>query len=451
MKMSPTIEILIIFLLIFVNGLFVMSELAIVSARKVRLQQMAERGDGNARVALHLASSPNQFLGTAQIGITLLVILSGSFGEEVIARQIKPMLSLIPFLKPYVDPITYVLSIGIIAYLSLVIGELVPKRLALNHPEPIASVVAIPMQVLVTFGAPIVYVLSASTDFILHLLGVRPSTEPQVTEEEIKVLIEQGTEEGTFEEAEQDMVERIFRFGDRPVSGFMTPRPDIVWLDLEDPAEENRQKMVENGYSRYPVCQGGLDNVLGVIPVTDLLARSFRSESLDLTIGLRQPVFVPESTRGLKVLELFKQTITHMALVVDEYGVIQGVVTLNDVMSEIVGDVPSVDDQDNPQVVQREDGSWLLDGMLPVDEFFELFDIEIEDFPSHRRGSYQTLGGFVITHLGRIPAAADYFEWQHLRFEVVDMDVNRVDKVLVMLKQNITQDNSNSDSASHRH
>jgi putative hemolysin len=210
----------------------------------------------------------------------------------------------------------------------------------------------------------------------------------------------------------------------------MTPRPDIIWLDLEDTAEENRQKMTENGYSRYPVCQGGLDNVLGIIPVTDLLARSFRGESLDLTVGLRQPVFVPESTRGLKVLELFKQTITHMAIVVDEYGVIQGLVTLNDIMSEIVGDVPAGPGEDEPQAVQREDGSWLLDGMLPVDEFFELF--EMEEWESDERGSYQTLGGFVITHLGRIPAAADHFEWEGMRIEVMDMDGNRVDKVLVV-------------------
>jgi putative hemolysin len=216
----------------------------------------------------------------------------------------------------------------------------------------------------------------------------------------------------------------------------MTPRPDIVWLDLEDTPQENRKKIIDSGYSRYPVCQGGLDNVLGIIRVTDLLARSFSGEQLDLTMGLLQPVYVPESTRGLKVLELFKQTVTHMALVVDEYGVIQGLVTLNDVMIEIVGDVPSLDDHEDPQIVQREDGSWLLDGMLAVDEFFELF--EIESLPSEDRGSYQTLGGFVMSHLGRIPMAADYFEWQGMRVEVVDMDGNRVDKVLVVPRQTTT-------------
>ncbi len=431
---SITFEILIILVLIIVNGLFSMSEMAIVSARKVRLQQLANQGDAKAKVALKLAESPNHFLSTVQVGISLIGILTGAFGGATLAEKLAIYVGRVPLLAPYSEPISFGIVVLIITYLSLIIGELVPKRLALNNPEKIASIVAIPMRALAAIAAPIVYLLSASTDLILKLLGITASTEPQVTEEEIKILIEQGTEAGTFEEAEQDMVGRVFRLGDRPVSYLMTPRPDIVWLDLDDSAEENRQKMVDSAYSRYPICQSGLDNVLGVIPVTDLLARSFRGEPLDLTLGLRQPVFVPESTRGLKVLELFKQTITHMALVVDEYGVIQGLVTLNDIMSEIVGDVPSTDGQDQPQAVQREDGSWLLDGMLPVEEFLEIFDME--EWESDEHGNYQTLGGFVITHLGRIPGAADHFEWQGMRIEVMDMDGNRVDKVLVVPKEN---------------
>ncbi|MEH1794562.1 hemolysin family protein [Nostoc sp.] len=431
--MSPiTFEILIILVLIIANGVFSMSEMAIVSARKVRLQQLANQGDAKARVALKLAESPNHFLSTVQVGISLIGILTGAFGGATIASRLAVYVKLVPLLAPYSEPLSFGIVVLLITYFSLIVGELVPKRLALNNPERIASIVAIPMQALAAIASPVVFLLSASTDLILRVLGITASTEPQVTEEEIKILIEQGTEAGTFEEAEQDMVERVFRLGDRPVSYLMTPRPDIVWLDLDDSPEENRQKMVDSAYSRYPVCQAGLDNVLGVIPVTDLLARSFRGEPLDLTVGLRQPVFVPESTRGLKVLELFKQTITHMALVVDEYGVIQGLVTLNDIMSEIVGDVPSTDGQDQPQAVQREDGSWLLDGMLPVEEFLELFGME--QWESEERGSYQTLGGFVITHLGRIPAAADHFEWQSMRIEVMDMDGNRVDKVLVVPK-----------------
>ncbi|MEH2079084.1 MAG: hemolysin family protein [Nostoc sp.] len=440
---SITFEILIILVLIIANGVFSMSEMAIVSARKVRLQQLANQGDAKAMAALKLAESPNHFLSTVQVGISLIGILTGAFGGATIANRLAVYVRLVPLLAPYSEPISFGIVVLIITYLSLIVGELVPKRLALNNPERIASNVAIPMRALSAITSPMVYLLSTSTDLILRVLGITASTEPQVTEEEIKILIEQGTEAGTFEEAEQDMVERVFRLGDRPVSYLMTPRPDIVWLDLDDSAEENRQKMVDSAYSRYPVCQGGLDNVLGVIPVTDLLARSFRGEPLDLTIGLRQPVFVPESTRGLKVLELFKQTITHMALVVDEYGVIQGLVTLNDIMSEIVGDVPSTDGQDQPQAVQREDGSWLLDGMLPVEEFLELFGME--EWESEERGSYQTLGGFVITHLGRIPTAADYFEWQSMRIEVMDMDGNRVDKVLVVPKASKSADTKKSD------
>ncbi|MEH1908317.1 hemolysin family protein [Nostoc sp.] len=440
---SITFEILIILVLIIANGVFSMSEMAIVSARKVRLQQLANQGDAKAKAALKLAESPNHFLSTVQVGISLIGILTGAFGGATIANRLAIDVKRVPLLAPYSEPLSFGIVVLLITYFSLIVGELVPKRLALNNPERIASIVAIPMQALAAIASPVVFLLSASTDLILRLLGITASTDPQVTEEEIKILIEQGTEAGTFEEAEQDMVERVFRLGDRPVSYLMTPRPDIVWLDLDDSAEENRQKMVDSAYSRYPICQGGLDNVLGVIPVTDLLARSFRGEPLDLTIGLRQPVFVPESTRGLKVLELFKQTITHMALVVDEYGVIQGLVTLNDIMSEIVGDVPSTDGQDQPQAVQREDGSWLLDGMLPVEEFLELFGME--EWQPDERGSYQTLGGFVITNLGRIPAAADYFEWQSMRIEVMDMDGNRVDKVLVIPKASKSADTKKSD------
>jgi len=428
-----TLEILLILLLVIANGVFAMSEIAIISARKVRLQQMANQGNAKARVALQLADAPNRFLSTVQIGITLIGILAGAFGGATLAQSLAIFINRIPVLVPYSQALSFGIVVVAITYLSLIIGELVPKRLALNSPEQIAANVAIPMRMLSRITSPVVHLLSASTDLVLRVLGIGPSTEPLVTEEDLRVLIEQGTEAGTFEEAEQDMVERVFRLGDRPVNALMTPRPDIVWLDLEDSAEENRQKMIDSCHSRFPVCQGGLDNVLGMVHVIDLLGRCLSGQPLDLTVSLQQPVFVPESTRGLKILELFKQTGIHMALVVDEYGVIQGLVTLNDIMVEIVGDVPSADELEEPQVVQREDGSWLLDGMLPVDDFLELF--EIKEMPGEHRGSYQTLGGFVITHLGRIPTAADYFEWQGMHFEVMDMDGNRVDKVLVVPMQ----------------
>jgi putative hemolysin len=432
---SHSTDLLIVLFLILANGVFVMSEMAIISVRKVRLQQRANQGDHNARIALDLANAPNQFLPTVQIGITLLAILSGALGETAIAHHLEPLLTSIPVLAPYRHAIGSTISILIITYFTLILGELVPKRLALNNPEPIASVVAIPLRMLATIGSPVVHLLSYSTELVMGLLGIRPSSEPQVTEEEIKVLIEQGTEAGTFEEAEQDMVQRVFRLGDRRVGALMTPRPDIVWLDLEDTIEENRQKILNCSNSRFPVCQGGLDNVLGIVSVSDLLSQSLKDEPLEFTTSLLRPLFVPEGTAGLKVLELFKQSSTHIALVVDEYGVIQGLVTLNDILVELVGDIPSIEDQDEPQAIQREDGSWLLDGMLPVEEFFELFDVELAE---KQPRNYHTMAGFIITHLGRIPQSADYFEWNGLRLEVVDMDGNRVDKVLVMPLANST-------------
>jgi putative hemolysin len=424
------VEILIILLLIITNGIFVTSEMAIVSVRKVRLQQMANQGNLRARVALELANAPNRFLGTVQVGITLLAILSGAFGESAISAQVKPLFNRIPWLAEYSETIAMTIAILILTYLTIVIGELLPKRLALNHPEAIAASVAIPMQMLATFTSPVVRLLSASTDMVVKILGIQPSTEPQVTEEEIKVLIEQGTEAGTFEEAEQDMLNRVMRLGDRRVSALMTPRPEIVWLDLEDSWDTNRQVMIDNIHSQFPVCQGDLDNVLGIIHVNDLLGRCLSNQTLELTTTLRRPLYVPENTPGLRILELFKQSGTHIAIVVDEYGVIQGLVTLNDILEEIVGDIPSVDQIDEPQAVRREDGSWLVDGMLPVEEFFELF--ALDEISREQRGNYHTMGGFVVTQLGRIPSATDHFEWEGMRFEVMDMDGNRVDKVLVV-------------------
>lgn len=427
---SLPLEIVFIVLLVLLNGVFSMSEMAIVSARKVRLQQLANQGNIEARRALELADSPNQFFSTVQIGITLIGTLAGAFGGATLAEKLAVQLKLIPFLAVNADAIALFVVVLLITYLSLVLGELVPKRLALNNPERIAIGVAAPMRFLARFAAPAVHLLSASTDLVLRILGIGPTTEPEVTEEEIKILIEQGTEAGTFEEAEQEMLNRVFRLGDRRVSALMTPRPDMVWLDLDDSAETNRRVITESAHSRFPVCQGELDNVLGILQVNELLAQCLSGKPLDLTASLRRPLYVPESTPGLKILELFKQSGTHIAIVVDEYGVIQGLVTLNDILEEIVGDIPSIDEIDEPQVVQREDGSWLLDGMLSVDEFFELF--EIEELPKDQRGNYHTMGGFVVNHLGRIPMAADHFEWRNMRFEVMDMDGNRVDKVLVV-------------------
>jgi putative hemolysin len=423
------LEVLVIFLLIILNGIFAMSEIAVVSARKTRLQQWAEEGNAKARAALELANDPNQFLSTIQIGITLVGILAGAFGGATIAEELAVILNEIPWLGPYSHLLSLALVVLGITYLSLIVGELVPKRLALNSPERLAAAIATPMKALSRVAYPAVHLLGRSTELLLRLLRIKPSTEPPVTEEEIRALIEQGTQAGMFEEAEQEMVERVFRLGDRRVSAVMTPRTEIVWLDRAASAEELRRIITESAHSRFLVAEGSLDNVLGVVHAKDLLAHILGEQVVDLSATLQQPLYVPESMRALKVLELFKQSPTHMALVIDEYGGIQGLVTPSDILEAIVGDLPEAGGQVEPLAVQREDGSWLLDGMLPVDEFKDLFDLG--ELPGEDQGIYQTLAGFVIMQLGRIPVVADQFEWEGLQIEVVDMDGNRVDKVLV--------------------
>jgi putative hemolysin len=428
----PTVinEILFILLLVIANGIFAMSELAIVSAQKSRLQSLANQGNYKASVALQLAKSPTRFLSTVQVGITLIGIAAGALGGATLSEKLRQVLSQVRFLAPYSQPLSISIVILGITYLSLIIGELVPKRLAMSNPEQIAAMVAIPMRMLSNLAYPLVHLLTNSTEIVLKVLGIGAPSEPQVTEEEIKVLLRQGTEEGTFEAEEQTIVERVFQLGDQRVSAMMTPRLDIVWLDLDDALEKNCRLILEDTHSRFPVCQGQLDNVLGILHVNDLLNQLLDKQPIDLTSRLQDPLFVPESTRVLKILELFKQAGTHLALVVDEYGILQGLVTLNDVLEAIVGNIASIDEDEGPQIVQREDGSWLVDGMMPIGSFKAIFNIR--EFNNETKGNYNTLGGFIIQYLGRIPMAADHFEWGGFRFEVVDMDGTRVDKVLIV-------------------
>jgi putative hemolysin len=430
--MSLPAELLLVSVLIVLNGIFVMSEMAIVSARKVRLQALADRGDRKAGVALELSMTPDRFLPTVQVGITLMAILSGARGESAISRLLAPQLEI--WLSPqYSEPIASVLAIAIITYLTIVIAELVPKQIALNSPEAIASFVARPIDFLARFSTPLIFVLSHSTNFVVKLFGIKRSTQPEVTEEEIKVMIEQGTETGMFEESEQDMVQGVLSLGDLKIGALMTPRPDITWIDINDRIAITREKIIDSDYSRLPVCEGELDRVLGVVHVADLLSQTLKGEEINLTASLSQPLFIPESTRGLKVLEQFKKFGTHIAMVVDEYGVIQGLVTMHDLFEEIFGDITDFnEDPEEPQIIQRDDGSWLLDGMLSIEELLEQFDI-----PEHAidRGNYHTLGGFAIMQLGKIPISGEHFEWRNLRFEIIDMDGKRVDKVLVELSE----------------
>jgi putative hemolysin len=422
-------EILIILILIVANGIFAMSEMAVISSRKERLQQWINEGHPKARKAMDLASAPGHFLSTVQVGITLIGILAGAFGGTTVAEKLAIYLQAYPSIAPYAATLSLFIVVLLITYCSLIIGELVPKRLALNHPEQIATLVAGPMSVLSRLASPLVRFLSLSTEGVIRLFRIKPSSGPAITPEEIKVLMDQGTRMGIFEEAEQDLVESIFRLGDRRASVLMTPRADITWLDVDHSLEVNWQRILDSGYSQFPVCQGGLENTLGIISLKILCLFLVKGENPDLRLHLTKPLFIHEGLTTLKVLDLFRDTGNHIALVVDEYGSIQGMVTLHDVLEAIVGAMPSLGEESYEGAVRREDGSWLLDGMLPVDEFKDIF--HIVKLPEEERGDYQTLGGFVMMHMGRIPSPADYFDWERLRFEVMDMDGHRVDKVLV--------------------
>lgn len=438
MELVINLELLFICLLLLANGVLAMSEIAVVASRKGRLQQLANEGDRRAAMALKLASEPNRFLSTVQIGITMVGILAGAFGGATLAAPISKSLSTIPLLNPYSDALALGLVVLVITFLSLIIGELVPKRLALHNPEEIAMAIAHPMAALSKAASPAVSLLSFSTDRVLKLLGVKEATEGGVTEEEIKILIQQGTKSGVFEEVEQEIVERVLHLGDRNISSLMTHRTLVEYLDLEDDWAEHENKIRRAPHSLFPVCRGGLDHVVGIVHVKHLLMQCIDKQPLNLDGVLRAAVFVPESMPVLKVLESFKKSSVHIALVTDEYGIVQGLVTLTDIMEGIVGDIPTEDELTDLQAIQREDGSWLLDGMMPIEEFQELLDFE--EFPDDERGHYQTIGGFVMFKLERVPVPADAFDWGGWRFEVMDMDGNRVDKVLVMQLEPVAEE-----------
>jgi len=423
-------EILIILLLVAINGIFSMSEMAVVSSRKARLRHLADSGHKSVLAALDLANNPDRFLSTVQIGITLVGILAGAFGGADIAGEISARLNHVPLVSAYAEGLGLGIVVLAITYLSLVFGELIPKRLALNNPERIAFLVAIPMKIISAFAAPLVWVLSFSTGTILQLLGVHQSPDSPVTEEEIKVMIDQGTQAGIFEEAEQDMVENVFRLGDQRVKSLMTPRFDIVWLDIEDTEETIFTKISESHLSRFPVCRGDIDHVIGIVKAKEYLASKLTNPGASLNDHIKQPIIVPENSFVLNILKLFKLSKTHMSLVVDEYGSVRGLFTTNDILEAIVGDLLLASGHaDDYTAVQREDGSWLVDGALPIDEFKYLFSIG--EIAGEESGGFQTLAGFIFMHLGAIPSVTDHFEWNGLRFEIMDMDGNRIDKVLV--------------------
>ncbi len=425
--MDVSLEILIVFLLIVLNGVFALSEMAVVSSRKARLQQRVNEGDLGAKTALHLAESPNAFLSTVQIGITLIGVLAGAVGGAAIAEPVAAWIDDVPWLAEHAGSIALGSVVLVITSLSLVLGELVPKRLALHNPERAAMIVAGPMLFVSRLFSPLVWLLGASTDLMLRLLGVKPNLEPPVTEEELLVQLDQGTQAGVFGEVEQDMVEGVFRLHDRRVFSLMTPRSEIVWLDVNDSPEEIKKVIEESPFSQFPVCEDSLDTVLGVIKARDLLLESLHGAPLRLKLNLQSVTYVPETAHASRALEVFKAGEAEMLIVVDEFGSVEGLLTISDILEEIVGDIQDGE----PQATQRQDGSWLLDGMLDVEDFKEIFNIR--HLPDE--DEYETLGGFIMNHLGSVPHESDMFEWGGLRFEVMDMDGNRVDKVMVSLKQ----------------
>lgn len=421
------LSLIFLFLLILLNGIFAMSEIAVVSAKKARLQHLADEGSRMAVAALELTHKPTRFLSTVQIGITLVGILAGAYGEKTIARELTVLLGNLPVVGRYSETVSLIIVVGGITYLSVVVGELVPKRLGMQNAERISLIIARPMQMLSWLAAPFVSLLSASTDVLLRVLGATNVDEEPVSEEEIKILVDQGVKAGFIAEAERDMVESVFRFGDRRLEALMTPRTDVVWIDINAPEEKMRQLVEQNIFSRYPVCDGELDRVIGVVRTKDLLARIWAGEPVDLQAAMQDTLFLPESMLALKALERFRETGIHMGLLVDEFGGVEGLVTLIDILEALVGDIPTVAEMEDPPVVKRDDGSWLIDALYLIDEFKVTFGVP--KMPGE--GSYQTLGGFVVFMIGRIPRAGDKFTWEGWQFEVVDMDGNRVDKVLL--------------------
>lgn len=419
-------EIVLIFTLVVLNGLFAMSEIAVVSARKTRLRQLAQNGDRKAQRALKLAEHPTSFLSTVQVGITLIGVFAGAYGGASLAAQLDAYLEAFPALSPYSEGLSLAIVVAAITYLSLIIGELVPKQIALNNPERIAGLVAGPMQVVAAAAAPVVKFLTFSTEAVVRLLRVRTPGETPVTEEEVAAMLEAGTTAGVFREQETDLIARVFSLDDQPVSALMTPRNRIRWLNAAATQEELRDSLIEHRHSYYLVCDQSVDHVLGIVRVKDLLADVLHGRALEPAHALRKPLYVPATLTALRLLEMLRQSQTSVAIVIDEYGGIEGLVTLNDVLTEITGAMTAASDG---QLTRRDDGSWLVDASMTIDNFWEAMNLA--DRRSEPRREYHTLGGLALTELGRIPRTGDTFEAYDFRFEVVDMDGHRVDKLLV--------------------
>jgi putative hemolysin len=428
---SITTELFVILLLLVLNGVFAMSEMAVVAARKTRLEQRAEDGDAGARAALDLAAHPTNFLSTVQVGITLVGVLAGAFGGARIAEALAARFATVPWLAPYAHPVAFGVVVAAITYLSLILGELVPKRVALGNPERVAALVARPMRLVSRVGAPLVALLTGSTNLVFRMLGMRVTVDPAVTEQDIRAMVEQGAEAGVILTAEHAIVENTFRLGDRQVGSIMTPRPDVRWLDVERPLDEFREELASVGEPRFLVCEGDLDNVLGIVYVEDLLARCLTGQAPDLRSALHQPLFVPDTMPALRLVEEFRRERQQVAVVLDEFGGVQGVATVDDILEALVGDLPEPGDTDRPEVERQPDGSWLVDGAVALEDFEAA--LHIDPLPEEDRRGVRTVAGLIMAHLGRIPRPGEAVEVGETRLTVERMDGRRVDRVRVGL------------------
>ncbi|OIN59141.1 hemolysin [Arsenicibacter rosenii] len=406
-----------------------MSEIALVSSRRSKLETAAKNGDRRAQVALDLANAPNRFLSTVQIGITLIGILLGIFSGDQLTTDVQSFIAQIDILQPYSRSVAVVVVLLMLTYTSLVLGELVPKRIGLSNPEGIAKTMAAPMIFLSKITSPFISLLSVSSDLLIKVLQIKPN-ESAVTEEEIKSLIQEGTTGGAIEEIEQEIVQNVFQLGDRRITSLMTNRQEIVYLDLEESAEENIEKVIQYKHSTYPLCNGGVDEVVGLIYSKDLLGKDLSTEILRLDSLKREVLYIPENNRAYQVLERFRERRQYVGIIVDEYGGVLGIVTLNDILDALVGDI-SETSEFNYEIREREDGSFLIDAQLPFDEFIEHFDITLSAQTRRDLTGFDTLGGFALHILKDIPQTGETFTWHNYQFEIVDMDKSRIDKMLV--------------------
>jgi putative hemolysin len=427
-------DIIIILALILLNGVFSMSELAVVSAKRIRLEKMASDGSSGAGTAISLADDPSRFLSTVQVGITLISIFNGAFGEASLTARLTPQLEGLGVPQDYARPAALSVVVVSITFASIVLGELVPKRIAIQHPEFMASLVARPMHQLSRLMHPFVRLLAMTTDFIMRVVGMRQRKDEAPTEDEVTDMIRESTDAGVFEKAEYDIAARALRLDDWHLHALMTPRVDLEFLDLGEPLETNLARLAEIPFARFPVYRGDRSQVLGIVNVRDLLRQAIRRgslEQIDIEAELEEPLYVPDSVSAIDLLEQLKKNHAELAMIVDEYGDIQGMITLTDVMSALVGEVPAMEDEEAPDAVKREDGSWYLDGGMVLDRFRYLTGATLR-FPDEGSDAYHTLAGFILYQLGYIPKPGEQLDWEGWRFEVADMDANRIDRLMVI-------------------